>query len=144
MEEFKTLYKDNVEYWSFSEEEKELHFTMTLTSPALKKAFHTYGKEVFGLDAVYKYTDKRIPVWVIVVHSPLGHIKVGYIISTRGTKVEIQAALAPLLITTTQEEEFKPKVMIDHDKAECAAIRKLGVCSFLFFLSYCRSLALII
>jgi hypothetical protein len=118
--EFKERYVENIVYWEIFEDDV-LHFTMTLTSPTLQKAFAEYGAKIIGLDAVYKYTDKRIPVWVIVCYTPLGHIVVGYIISTDGETKYLQEALASFLRKT------EPNVMIDHDSTECLAVTNLQV-----------------
>lgn len=120
----KALHEENIYYWEFREDEKEntIHFTMAISSPTLQNAFKQYGDKVFGLDAVWKYTEHRIPVWLVTVNTPLGVLPVGYIISTDGDGDHLADALQSLI-----PEGIKPVAMIDHDATEKYALSKLDV-----------------
>lgn len=122
--EIRSRHEENIYYWEFREDENknELHFTMTISSPILKKALFLYGQNVFGLDAVWKYTDHRIPVWLVVVNSPLGALPVGYVISTEGDGDTLRDALELLLADNTTALG-----MIDHDATEKYALTSLNV-----------------
>ena len=105
----------------------ETHFTITLSTPKLLKFLADCGSKYVGLDAVWKYTELNIPIWVLVVEHPNGgSVVVLYVISTSGTTENIKNALSPVLALAG----IKPYVMIDHDEAERAAIRQLDVSIF--------------
>lgn len=123
LNDFRTKYVDNVVYWEFREDDDALHFTVAITSKTLLNTFLKYGQKVFGLDSVYKYTDCRIPVWTVVVNTPMGATVVGYIVSTEGTSDFLRDALAALKPDGIE----KAYCMIDHDDTERKALADLEV-----------------
>lgn len=134
LQDFSVRHSNKIVYWNF-EEGEELHFIVALTSEVLQQAFDQYGKKVFGLDAVWKYTDRRIPVWVVVVDSPLKALVVGYIVSTRGDSDTLRKALDKLIPTRLRDEA---KAMIDHDATELRALSDLQVWLVFTFLMLFR------
>lgn len=125
LQDFSVRNSGKIVYWEFEEGEEELHFTVALTSEVLQQAFDQYGRKVFGLDAVWKYTDRRIPVWVVVVESPLKALVVGYIVSTRGDSDTLRKALDKLIPAKLRDEGVR--AMIDHDATELRALSDLQV-----------------
>jgi len=123
LDDFRTKNSEKILYWEFREDEKALHFTIALSSSVLLDTFLKYGQKVFGLDGVYKYTDCWLPVWTVVVNTPLGATVVGYIVSTEGTHEYLRDALAAL----KPEGIDKAYCMIDHDDTEKKALTELEV-----------------
>ena len=110
-----------------------IHYNLVMTSPCLLQNLVQYGDKVVGLDAVWKYTVYKTPIWILVF-SAKGKSYVGaYFICTDGTAdsvgwclTQIQRKLSP---------SWKPFFMIDHDEAEKAAIEACGVSKVEYFVN---------
>jgi hypothetical protein len=109
-------------YSTIDESGPTVKFTLTLSTPFLQGELRKYGSKVVGLDSVYKLTDLRIPIWVVVVSTGKGSLLCAVIVSTSGAGADLAPALAVLF-----PDDPKPVVMIDHDNAERLALVILKV-----------------
>ena len=111
-----------------------VNFQMVLTTEEMLNGFGCFAQQVVGLDAVWKYTKYKIPIWAVVFATSESSYVGSYFISSDGTAESIGWCLSKLL--SKLPSTFKPFVMIDHDDAERLAIQMNNVSSRTNYILY--------
>jgi hypothetical protein len=98
----------------------------------LVEAYKTYGREVFGLDSIWKWTRHRVPFWILTVEAPgNGGLVVAIINASQGTAHLLSPALQAFMDKAGIAADDMPAGMIDHDPAELKALVTIKVNLFL-------------
>jgi len=94
-------------------------FSVFLSTKYLLDKLRLYGKNVIGLDSVYKFTEQKYPTWLISCQLPIGKgICCAVIVTNDGSHNILEKYLKKLLELLP---DWTPKVTIDHDQVEARA-----------------------
>ena len=102
-----------------------VHFRMVMTSKILVNNLRKYGSNIVGLDAVWKYTKYKTPVWIVVFPGWDTSYVGAYFLCSDGTAEALTWCLKALL--SEIGDHWHPLVMIDHDDGEKKAVESVGV-----------------